>query len=102
MLHLTFARDLVQEFFSEPTYGLKVSFVIRPVSCCTKATTLQLECFYRIYRDMHKFMLLCPIALFNFGLYHEMSGFLSKLEVGTIPFHFANQRLLGGFFFMVL
>lgn len=23
--------------FSEPTYGLKVSFILRPVCCCTKS-----------------------------------------------------------------
>ena len=30
---------------------------------------------------MYKFMLLCPVALFNFGLYHEVKSFLPKLEV---------------------
>ena len=27
---------LCKSSFSEPTYGLKVSFIIRPVCCCTK------------------------------------------------------------------
>ena len=43
---------------------------------------------------MYKFALLCPVALFNFGLYHELYSFLPKLEVWSYTILFLQPEVV--------
>ena len=43
---------------------------------------------------MYKFVL-CPVALFNFGLYHELYSFLPKLEVWSCTILFLQPEVVG-------